>query len=282
MDINKLSETVFDFFNGNPILNLITLLLAISGIVFTIYFYSKSKKVKLPIYVVRSINLVKEKIQKIDSVQILYSGDKVSNLSISKIALWNAGKETINSQDVALNNSIKVKIKDDFEILDAEILFQKNDANDFKTKISEDNKNIEISFDFFDFEEGIVLQIFHSGNSSDDISVEGTIKSVKCIKRKDVLNSILPSILVKVLKNGTRGSKRKMVKFAMGWGTLITGLFLIMVLPFIPQNTSNVIENKFISERLIPSILGIPYIWLGINMIKRHIPKGFDIFNEEF
>lgn len=282
MNISNFTKMIFDFFEGNPILNLITLLLAIGGIIFTIFFYFKSKKIKLPTYMVRTVNLVKEKIQKIDTVQILYSGEKVSNLSISKIAFWNAGKETINSNDVAINNTLKVKIHDDFNILDAEVLYQKNSANDFKIKISENHKNIDISFDYFDYEEGLVLQIFHTGNSSDDISFSGTIKSVKSIKRKEIITSILPSILVRALKKRDKKSKSKLTNRIMGWGTLIAGIFFIFSFLFIPNNSTKAIEETSIYSKLLPSLLGIPYVWLGAKMIKRYIPKGFDIFNEEF
>jgi hypothetical protein len=33
---------------------------------------------------------------------------------------------------------------------------------------------------------------------------------------------------------------------------------------------------------LINALLGLPYIWFGYRVLKKNIPKGFDIFNEEF
>ena len=62
-----------------------------------------------------------------------------------------------------------------------EIIYQKNPSNDFNISISNDNKYVDITFDYFDFEEGIVLQVFHTGNKSDDITLVGQIKSVKNI-----------------------------------------------------------------------------------------------------
>ena len=162
------------------------------------------------------------------------------------------------------------------------ILYQKNSANDFKIDVSEDNKSINISFDYFDFEEGIVLQIFHTGNSSKDISLTGTIKSVKSIKRKDVLNALLPSILVKVLRRDNNRPKRKIMNRTLGWGTIAAGIFILFALPLISQNPQPVIENSSSYKTLLTSLLGIPYIWFGYRILKRHIPKGFDIFNEEF
>jgi hypothetical protein len=215
MNVNTTIQHLLDFFNGNPVLNVVSLVLAILGLVFTIYFYFKSKKNRNPTYVVRTINLVRENVKKIDTVAILYSGEKVKNLSISKIALWNEGKETINSGDVALNNSIKIKIKDEFEFLDSEILFQKNSANDFRIQLSEDNKSISIFFDYFDFEEGLVMQIFHTGNTSDDIFIDGKIKSVKKISRREHPNSLLPTTLIRWLRNDKDVISKRTMKAIM-------------------------------------------------------------------
>lgn len=71
------------------------------------------------------MNLVRENVQKIDTVNILYAGNKVDNLSITKIAFWNDGKETINNSDVAQNNPIRLIIDKDLYFLDAEIIYQK-------------------------------------------------------------------------------------------------------------------------------------------------------------
>jgi hypothetical protein len=282
MELINIKQTVMDFFEGNPILNIVTLVLAIGGIIFTIYFYFKSKKIKLPTYAVRTINLVREKIQKIETVQILFSGEKIDNLSISKIALWNEGKETINCADVAKNNPLKATIKEEFEILECEILYQKNTANDFKAIVSEDNKSVDINFDYFDFEEGVVLQIYHTGNTSDDIKLTGTFKSVNRIKRKEILNTILPEILVKNLRRNTHKSNRKINRYVMGWGIILAGIFIITIFPFMSHETKQIVESPSFFSKIAGSLVGIPYIWLGYRMLKRFIPKGFDIFNEEF
>jgi hypothetical protein len=285
MNLNTETKQLLEIFDGNPILNFISLALAILGLIFTIYFYFKSKKNRNPTYIIRTINLVRENIQKIDTVTILYSGEKIKNLSTSKIALWNEGKETINYGDVALNNSIKIKIKDEFEFLDSEILYQKNNANDFKIQLSEDNKSISISFDYFDFEEGLVMQLFHTGNTSDDIFIDGKIKSVKKISRREYSNNILPITFLNWLRNDNKVINKSTMKTIMGWIVFIVGLVaccLIFTTPFrqaiIETPSPKKGSDTFTTVALIPGLL---YMWLGYRMLKRRIPKGFDIFNEE-
>lgn len=286
MELKGTTQYLADFFNGNPILNIVFLILAILGIIFTTYFYYKSRKSKIPTYIVRTINLVREKIQKIETVEIIYSGEKVKNLSLTKIAIWNDGKETINYSDIASNNPIRIKIKESFEILDAEILFKKDEANDFNIQVSDDKNYINILFDYIDFEDGIVIQIFHTGNSSDDIFIDGKIKSVKNIHRREHSNSLLPDSIGKLLRNDREYFNRKAMKSFFGWSFIVVGLVFNCLLLYFPTRKIIAVTPKphessifFIILLLLPGIL---YMWFGYNLIKRRIPKGFDIFNEEF
>lgn len=287
--MNNTIEYFTELFNSNPLLNACSLFFAILGIIFSVYFYFKSKKVRVPIYMLRTVNLVRENVQKIDTVNILYAGNTVNNLSITKIAFWNDGKETINNSDIAQNNPIRLIIDKDCFFLDAEIIYQKNPSNGFNISISNDNKYIDINFDYFDFEEGLVLQVFHTGNESDDITLVGQVKSVKKIKRKDyspsfIPPSFIPTYIVDVLKKTTL--PKKVAKLVLGWTVFIMGLFSIiiaLIMPFmeIAPKDSNP-EKDRIELIVYLGIIGVLYVSMGYSMIKRKIPKGFNVFNEEF
>lgn len=273
--------------------NWINILFFILGLIPGVYFYFKGKKTRTPTYIVRSVNLVKENIQKIDTVDILYSKEKIQNLSVSKIAFWNDGKATINKSDITAKEPIKLAIKDGYKFLDIEILFEKNKANDFKVEISEDNRLINISFDYCDFEEGVVLQIFHTANSSEDIYFEGKIKAVKEIYRKEL--SFLPKkieLLVNSLSNKNQIiSTTIATKKIMGWVAFFMGLglFLMSVLFLLNRNKSYIYEMITKSKEtdiylfiIFGFISGIIYMFMGYNYLRKRIPKGFDIFHEEF
>lgn len=287
INFNYMNNTIQYFtelFNSNPLLNAFSLFLAILGIIFTSYFYFKSKKNRIPIYILRTVNLVRENVQKIDTVNILYAGNKVNNLSITKIAFWNDGKETINNSDVAQNNPIRLIIAKDCIFLDAEIIYQKNPSNDFNISISSDNKYVDIAFDYFDFEEGIVLQVFHTGNGSDDISLVGQVKSVKKIQRKDYSSTFIPTYILDILKKTTL--PKKMTRLVPGWTVFIMGLLSIIVafiMPFIEITPKDLNPEDSRLEQIVSfGIVGVLYVLMGYSMIKRKIPKGFNVFNEEF
>lgn len=272
------------FFDGNPYLNAISFLLAILGVIFTVYFYIKSKKIRKPIYMLRTVNLVRENIQKIVKINILYNGKAINNLSITKIALWNGGKETIDNNDVARKNPLRLSIKNDCMFLDAEIIYQKNTSNGFNISISDDHKYIDITFDYFDFEEGIVLQVFHTGNKSDDITLIGQIKSVKQIQRGNTTHSLFPLPFIDILQQAAIPHKQK--QLYGDWLIFIIGIlsvclsiiFMFVRIDFLRSDP----EVDRITLIISLGAIGLLYLFMGYRGIKRHIPKGFDVFNEEF
>lgn len=276
--MNNIIDYTLKFFENNPVFNIVAFLLGVSSIISTVYFYFKSKKIKQPTYVVRTINLIKEKFQKIDSVQILYSGERIKDLSITKIALWNDGKDTISLSDVAQIDCLRIEILPEFQILDCEILFTKNEANAFSLVMDTDHKFIDIKFDFFDFEEGVVIQIFHTGNSSDDIVLRGKIKTVKKIKRRMIDSGFLPSSFVKILRGNNISNKWS--KKVLAISVIMVGI-LFLFIPFIDSAPKEVHVRVWYEYCLLtfPALL---YFWLGYRLLRRNIPKGFDVFNDEF
>lgn len=277
------SINILSLFSNNPIFNVLTLVLAVGSLVLAVYFYFKGKKVKLPVYILKTNNLVTESIKNVSSVQILYNNNKISNLSVTKIALWNEGKDTIDNADVAKSDPIKIMINPSFEILEAEILYSKNAANDFKLALSEDKKFVEICFDFFDYEEGIVIQLFHTASSSDDIYVTGKVKSVKTILRKKYSRTLLPLNVLRILFVLSRYPiSTKLVLKTTGWAMSLIGILMILALFILPDELLfqvNQTDSLWLSKILLVFI-GLFYTYGGFQFLKRTIPKGFDIFNE--
>lgn len=52
--------------------------------------------------------------------EMRYSGPQIENLTVTKIAFWNAGRDTIDNQDVASAGPF-VHVKEGYKILDVKI-----------------------------------------------------------------------------------------------------------------------------------------------------------------
>jgi hypothetical protein len=261
-----------NYVSQNPWLNIVSATFGLIGIILAIVIYIKSKKSKKPIYCIRNINLIKENIGKIKSVDILYYGGKIDNLSISKIVIWNAGKETINNTDIAKNDKFRIEIEKEFKILGSELIFQKNIANDFKlTKI--DDNVLEIDFDYFDYEEGIIVEIYHTATTKNSLNVKGTFKGVKKIISNDSGKEFL------ALYGKVSNIINSMVYYMLK--KRIAGLFLFLIPILLIMHTIFISETKnanTIVMMFMNIIILVSYWSLGYIVMKRRMPKGFDLF----
>lgn len=273
-------EKILEFINQNPWLNVLFILLTLTSIFLSLWFYFKSKKSKKPTYSLRTFNLIKEKINKIDSVEIQYHSNKIDNLSITKIAIWNNGKETISSTDVAQNNPFLVIIEESFSILDCDILFEKNPANGFSINKLNSNK-VEIKFDYFDFNEGIIIQLYHTATEEDKITVVGSFKGTKAIERNSTSRTIFPDSFYKILKNNS-SVKPRLMKKIVGAITFLLPLAMIFFIFLSPDILKEPEPPTLLSKILLASTITIPYWWLSYRTLKRRVPKGFGIFEDEF
>jgi hypothetical protein len=273
MNIDK----IFEFFQNNPLLNILFLVLALLGVIATIYFYFKSVRKKEPTFSIRSINLIKDKINKIKGLEIKYQEEKIQNLSISKIAFYNNGKETIKSTDVASKNRIRIEITKENKILDSDIIFEKNKANNFNINLK---KNIiEIDFDYFDYGEGIVIQIVHTGKSNEDLTIYGSIHGVKNLKEKSINKSLITKILNpknKIFEKFVHKKSNNLILLILFIVPII--VFIVFSLPDEPKKHELSIWPKIV----LGVLLTISYWGLALTIIKNRPPKGFNIYNDEF
>ena len=164
-------------------LNLMFLVLAVLSIVISIVIFIASKKEKRPYFHVRTFRLIQDSLNTIEAVEILYKGQRVQNLSLAKVALWNKGRDTINSQDVAPKDPLRISVQSPVKLLGAKIIHTANPVNNFLILPDLERGEIQIQFDYFHRLEGIVVQLYHTGSGENDLALLGTIKGVKRIIR---------------------------------------------------------------------------------------------------
>jgi hypothetical protein len=262
--MSSLSQWV-DFLGTNPLLGVASFIIAIIGIVLAVIFYLKSKKIKSPYYAIRSINLIKDLISKIESLEMLFRGKPIKNLTVTKIAFWNAGNDTINYQDIPHTEPLTINVKEGIEILDAKVLYAKNPANQFSISTSDDNSLIKLQFEYIDNDEGAVIQIIHTGVSEEDIDIHGTIKGVGKPIKKSVPHMVM-------FYNPTN----RQISFRYLVGIMFFGMPLLFIYNIYTGRSYKI-------DELIGVVLMTLLYWgLGYYFIKRRVPKGFDIFEEEF
>lgn len=117
----------------------------------------------------------------IPEVQISYCGQTIDNLAVTRFAIWNSGNKLLNSNDIVDTKPLSITSNDDgSDILDASIIKRSEESNKFTI----DKKSAhcaELQFDYIDKQEGIIVQILHTG-SAKNISLSTLIKGGKKLK----------------------------------------------------------------------------------------------------
>lgn len=253
-----ISSQINDWFFSN-LWSIISLIITIS---FAIYFYFRSKKVKLPLYSHWSINIINELVNKFESLKMTYSGLPIENLTVTKILFWNGGNDTIDDQDISRVDPLKIHIKENYKILESNVLYSKNPANQFSVKTANDKSDAILKFDYLDKDEGGIVQLIHTGISDKDIEIQGTIKGAgKPVHAKQhlfFLNS---------------------PKFKRNIFIGVTPIILLFT-TIIFLKIEIVLFKKIIISAIF---VGFSFLYWGIlfYLAKRKIPKGFEIEWEE-
>lgn len=271
-------NTILDWLNKNDWSIFVFLILAILGIILSIIFYIKSRKVRKPLYQTRSINVFTSEVRNHGDIEIRYNGDKIDNFTVTKVGFWNGGSDTLDSSDQAKTNLLRVSIDKEYIILNAEVVFQSETTNNTTLKI--ENNEVFIDFDYFDPNQGCVIKINHTGTKSSNIKLNGTFKGSKSIEEtNDIFFIIYPSVLNSMIPffNLSKMSKQVQIKIQrqFPWVMLVVSIaFIVIPLVF------KLGRDAYIVGITIGIIYGVFSIYQLL--VNKRMPKGFEILlNDE-
>lgn len=225
-------------------------------------------------YRCRSFCLIFGFVNKLPGLDVRYQGfgQSVENVTVSKVVLWNAGRGTIQKGDVLAKDNLRIKIDSRDEILEVDVVQQKNSKNGFERTLSQDRKSATIRFEFINPSEGAVIQVVHTGTKSSDLTIEGTIKDVGPIRRTyggqgDKGAHISPSVIAYTC--AVLGSI----------GTILA----FYALYFQPDPDPEIMRLP----RLVRLGLAVAVVSLAVGsliVVNRlgRLPKGFDKYDEDF
>ena len=279
-----------DFLNyalANPLSNIIGiigLVVGIIGAVLTCIFYRRSHRSKEPCWSVRNNVLVEGYSSKIGKLDIRFKDEQVENLSIARIAFWNQGAETLDRHDIETINPLRIEADEEIEILDVSVSLTNSSSSQFETELVNDRKSAKLDFAYLDKGQGAIVQIIHTGIKESDIQIVGDIKSVKEIKKKNVLmpNTFLTSFfslypfLFSISNRKILPSSRRK---SLGIAFAITAILMLLLFGItLDESTSR--PDLFIVVAL-SFVYGIVLLSLAILLFRRGLPSGLEAFENE-
>lgn len=220
--------------SNNELLTLGGLIIGLSGIILAIYFFVKSKKIKKKYYQLKSFNLIHESVSDLPDLEVKYKGNVVNNLTITKIAIWNSGNQTINKQDIVDLDPLRIYGRDGIEIFDIEIIDVVESSNDYKLTKKEDSWNL--NFDYVDPNHGCGLVIYHSGKESNDILISGKLKGQGSIELNDNVGGNTLEYSIQYSKAPIILKESFIISAKIGWFLYLIASIATLITAFYKEN----------------------------------------------
>lgn len=165
----------------NPYAWLILSMCTIFSFAYAVYMGIKSKEKKEISYLINTHEIVRAGENVIPKFQVLYCGQPIKNLTVSRFAIWNSGNKLLNSTDIVDTKPLSIMSDvDGAEILDVSIIKCSEETNKFTV----DKKSahcVDLKFDYMNRRDGIIVQILHTG-AVENIFLTGLIKGGKKLK----------------------------------------------------------------------------------------------------
>ncbi len=178
--INKFIKS----FTDNPLVNLGFLIFGVIGTILAIKTYLTIKPKKAFNY----LNIISDTINKYDKLSTLYDGQVIESFSKTELFFWNAGKKTLKNTDLFLEDPLRIQLKEKgIEIYKLEYITTNRIKDFFALNMNEQKNSFEMKLNSMAKNDGIFVQIYHSGKE-DDIDILGEIEGTKGIKKVLVFN----------------------------------------------------------------------------------------------
>lgn len=135
--------------------------------------YFRGKKGKRPSWAYETHGIVARDSTTRNSIQILYEGKPVDQISGTRVLFWNAGRDPIRQEDIA--KPFSLRLARGTRILRHQVLQVSREEIAFQTIYQEDEGRVVFDFLFLGHADGAYLEIIHAGPPQLDIEVNGAL-----------------------------------------------------------------------------------------------------------
>lgn len=245
-----------------------SLAIGVAGIILAVVFYRLGKPVRRLAFATRTFPVVLQQAKRIKGLNVDYKAQNVSRLSVSRLAIWNAGTEPIRGSEISEHDPLRLSAGDGVKVLGVELVEATRAANRLTVLAAEETgSGWKVMFDFLDPRDGALMDVVHDGTGLKDIALVGTIVGVpirRTIAAPETTQAEKSASRVQVesARRNTRGLARMMV---------VVGTSLALLAFFIHQ-------PKVAGAAGLLVVFGV-----GINALARRIypPQSIRMFDSD-
>lgn len=123
---------------------------------------------KRPLCIIQTTELINKNIDGINSLTVSWNSKPIQALAITKILLWNAGRQIIRSSDISQPLQISLIKGEILESLFYTVEEQEN-FNKFEYTFSQNSSVLK--FEFLEKQQGCIIELLHTASSNKDIKI---------------------------------------------------------------------------------------------------------------
>lgn len=259
-------ETKFGKFCTDPAVALgIAILAIILSFVTSYYFYKISTKNRDLCYYVNPVITTIVQPNALSDLAVAYQGQPITNgFYGQQIAIWNEGKEAIETKDIL--QQIVIKPSPGLHVLQIKIAKRSRDLTGCQIATNTIPDAIGLTWNILEFRDGAVIQIFYTGTSKGTFTVEGALRDqpnarewqvTPSKQNKEFHSFLFVTALISVLVVGLFGQFRHVGALDTNFWSIVYLLLLIAT----------------ILQVIIAAFYGVFYLLLH-HLLERPVPFG--------
>lgn len=171
----------------NPWIGFVGTVVGVLGIIASAIIYFRTHRYQQPAYYTSSIRWYDGANVPHKDIKLTFREKSIPRFTITHLAFWNAGNQTIRESDFAPASPLCLEIPEGIEVFD--IRTTAVTAEEIRVSLDStvafeagEKKNIPVHFDYLDGEDGFSIQLIHDGKSASDIKFVGKLPGVAKFK----------------------------------------------------------------------------------------------------
>lgn len=179
-------QSLKSFIATNPeLINLVSIALGVAGVILALYFYKRSIPIRQLSYACRTFRIISDKCQRVPELGVTYEGKNIPSLSVTKLAVWNAGTEALRAQDIPSSDPLVIATRGNkAQLLKVMFIEATHPANAAAVQIfvREGNELAKLTFEYLNPGDALLVDVVHTGTGIDDIELRGSLVGARIRK----------------------------------------------------------------------------------------------------
>lgn len=172
---------------ANPWVGFAGSLFGVLGIIASVVLYFRTRKYQQPAYYKSSIRWYDGANVPHEDINLTFRGKTIPRFTITHLAFWNAGNQTIRERDFAPASPLSLEIPEGVEVFDIRITAVTAEEIRASLETEEalkagEKRNIPVHFDYLDGDDGFSLQLIHDAESTSEFKFSGKLPGVSGFK----------------------------------------------------------------------------------------------------